>query len=184
MTMVNGRADVVGAALELGEFLPEKRPVRINGNTYYAWLISDGHYERNVLARTARAYARYLQRMEPLTRAPLPKPAEVEGPIYEAWKRESDADLVKRNEAMANQEVWYDEYLTEVALLLVPGLQETEANLIPRDKIKELFEELGFWTANEKVDAEVEKAATEAPLDGPTSLPVSSSSTEPTSETS
>lgn len=211
MHAVNGRADLAGPRIDLGDFLPERREIRINGQDYLGWVVKDGHYPREVLARLGRAYRRYLTAIaallaEPpvwlcvdcsvaqrkLTAAQRRKGESVvcthtDFPEYEIFEREVAEDLLARRKAGEDQDIAYARYLTEAVLALVPNVLESEINLMPTETVELLLRQLGYFDPERDQPVTEKEGAENAgapPLTGDSSLPVSLGSTESTQTTS
>jgi len=168
---MNGRADVVGPTIELGDFLPERRQVSLNGNTYNAWVTTNRRYPRLVMTRLDRA-ARKFNRKTDILRTPL---AEGEEP--------SEDRIVALEEYGDN----WNEYVTEAILALVPGTTESELDLVDLDTLYRLGQELGYFPPdpNPETAGEVtEAAAPDVPLTGDSSPESSVDSTPATELTS
>lgn len=157
----NGRADIVGPPIELGDFLPERRQVKLNGNFYDAWVTTNHRYPRSVMVkldRAARVYNRVIdpllpedQRLMPLTEEELP---------------------AARLRAIEEQPTAWADYVQEAIRLLVPGTQESELELVDTNTLHDLGQQLGYFPPNDRLPDEVPESAGEetSPLTGDTSL--------------
>jgi hypothetical protein len=165
--------------LQLGDFLPEQCQITLNGVTYTAWVTTNGRYPRSAMARLDRARRRYRRAIEPAL--PL-DPDE----LADMSPEERAARLAEHEEALDNAQVAWNDYLTESLLILVEGLDETTAEMIPIDTARDvLTDPLGYLappTAEAVAEAESEEASTEepAPLIGATSPEGSQTSTPAT----
>jgi hypothetical protein len=154
----NGRADVSGPPILLGDFLPEQRVVVLNGNEYKAWVTTNRRYPRRIMVALDAASRRYRKVIEPLL-ADLPNekdllPGELE-------------DLVaEREDAAEAQQSAYNSYVSECVSLLVQHLPESEADMIPLEDAERLLRTLGLFRPLESAPAEKEAGAedSEAPL--------------------
>jgi len=168
MAGVNGRADVVGPPIQLGDFLPERRQVSLNGQSYTAWVTTNNRYPRSIMARLDRAARVYNRVIAPLLE-PRPEPLEGEAP---------EPISPERIKAVDEQPEAWEVYVNECVMLLVPGLLESEIELVDLTTLEELLRTLGYFRTLEKVDIDSGETtesdpltgATE-PLDSPTSIP-------------
>lgn len=129
MAAANGRADTVGVPIQLGDFFPERRQVVLNGQKYNAWVATNKRYPRTIMARLdkeARIYNRIV--------APL---LEVRGP--------EDVLTAERIQAMDDQPEAWEHYITECILLLVPGVMESELELVDLSVLEGLLRDLGYF---------------------------------------
>lgn len=179
MPAINGRSDIVGAPIQLGDFLPERRYVDVNGQRYTAWVTTNRRYPRSIMARLDRAARVYNRVISPL----LQPMAEGEEP-----------DEARLRAAEEQPEAW-QQYVTESVLLLVPTLLESEIELVPLDALENLLRELGYFppledTQNGETQQEAETTSppnsedANVPLTGDTSQPGSPDSMEPALTTS
>lgn len=164
----NGRADLVGTPIQLGDFLPERRQVVLNGQPYQAWVTTNKRYPRTIMARLDRAARAYNQ---------------VILPILEQTETVTDTSKLspEKLHALDMQPEAWEQYISECVVLLVPGLLESEVELVDLPTLEGLLRELGYLPDNENA----EKPATEEnqgndPLTGATPQDVSPTSTQVT----
>lgn len=170
MTM-NGRADVVGPPIQLGDFLPERRQVIINGQTFMGWVTTNRRYPRSIMARLDKAARAYNRVIAPIW-DPLP-----EG-------QEPDESRLK---AVEDQPEAWAAYVCEAVLQLVPGVTESDLDLIDTDTLANLLTELGYFkpptpaTTDEATPPGEAAAEEETPSTGDSS-PESSADSTPAME--
>lgn len=164
--VMNGRADVVGPEIQLGDFLPERRKVSLNGNVYMAWVVTNRRYPRDIMAKLDRAARAYNRVIAPLMQ-PLAEGEEVDEARLEA------ADL---------QPEAYAAYVTEAIRLLVPGTTESELQLVDLEVLYRLGQELGYFPPDEVSAESTEVPATEEPPLTGDSSPESSADSIPATE--
>ena len=166
----NGRADTVGAPLQLGDFLPERREVVINGQTYQAWVTTNNRYPRNIMARldrAAREYNRVIAPIQDLVRAPQTDAIQ------------QIANSPERQHALDEQPEAWDRYVTTCVLELIPSLPESEIELVSLPILEGLLRDLGYFQA----PATTEVVTPSDPLIGGISAPDSPDSTPDTIST-
>jgi hypothetical protein len=169
MTM-NGRAEVVGPPIQLGDFLPERRQVVINGQTYMGWVTTNRRYPRSIMARldkAARVYNRLI------------------APIWDPLPEGQEPDEARLKAVEDQPEAWAA-YVCEAVIQLVPGVTESDLDLIDTDTLANLLTELGYFkpptaaAAIEPTPGEV-TAGEEVPSTGDSS-PESSADSTPVTE--
>lgn len=136
MVTTNGRTDIVGAPIQLGDFFPERRYVDLNGQSYLAWVTTNKRYPRSIMAKLDRAARTYNR-----TIAPLLEPLE-----------EGDEVTQERIDAAENQPEAWQKYVSESVMLLVPNLLESEVELIELPALENLLVQLGYFTAPPPTD--------------------------------
>jgi len=171
MTM-NGRAvETVGPPIQLGDFLPERRQVVINGQTYNAWVTTNRRYPRSIMARldkAARAYNRVIM------------------PLWDPLPEGQEPDEARLKAAEDQPEAWA-EYVCEAVIQLVPGVTESDLDLIDTDTLANLLTELGYFkppaAGSDAVETTPGEVATgeETPSTGDSS-PESSADSTPVTE--
>lgn len=164
----NGRADLVGSPIELGDFLPEKRQVKLNGRTYEAWVSTNRAYPRRLQAQLDRYKRRYDKVLEPLTVADDASPDDKPTP------EEIEAAVDRAEEA-------HQQFVTDAVMVLVINLSEDEAELIPLERAEWLLRELGYFKPLDELseDSTSEVSQSDAdPLTGDTSQAASPGSTD------
>jgi hypothetical protein len=166
----NGRADIVGSPIELGDFIAERRQIILNGRPYEGWVVTNRRYPRRIQAQLDRYYGRYRRRIAPLNVDP----------------ESDDFDEVAFEEAAENADEWYQEFVTEALLALVPGLSESEAELLPLEVASNVLTELGYFDPKRSQRKEANQKSGDDPLStGATSPEDSGASTpEPTKTSS
>lgn len=168
MVQVSGRAETVGSPIQLGDFLPERRAVVVNGQTYSAWVTKNRRFPRSVQAELDMARNRYTR---------------VVGPLLAPQDAEDDANAetqASRAQAIEQADVAYARYLTDSLVALVPGLGEQEADLIDQESVVRLLTELGYMDAPEQASETPPTEAKEkddGPLTGASSPPDSRATT-------
>jgi hypothetical protein len=129
MTM-NGRAvETVGPPIQLGDFLPERRQVVINGQTYNAWVTTNRRYPRSIMARLDKAARTYNR---------------VIAPIWDPLPEGQEPDEARLKAAEDQPEAWAA-YVCEAVIQLVPGVTESDLDLIDTDTLAELLTQLGYF---------------------------------------
>lgn len=210
MPATNGRADTVGAPIQLGDFLPERRQIVLNGQTYLAWVATNKRYPRSVMARLDRAARVYNRVVGPLLEtqvqpeAALPALARevIDYATEHPKARFNDSDVTtlldqlgkalllpivpvamdERIKAMDEQPEAWENYVSECVMLLVPGLLESEIELIGLDVLEGLLKDIGYFrdTSTDPVKKGSDEEA--PPLTGaivPDDLPTSIPDTTP-----
>lgn len=168
MVHTNGRADLVGAPIQLGDFLPERREVELNGQRYLAWVVTNRRFPRSVQAELDSARVRYMR---------------VVGPLLQQAQAGDDAgeipaqDRAERERAIEQADVAYAHYMTEALVALVPGLGEQEADLIDVNAANRLLVELGYF---KPAEAPAEASGDADPLTGAPSQVDSPATTQAT----
>lgn len=157
MSSNNGRADVVGTPIQLGDFLPERREVVLNGQKYTAWVTTNKRYPRSIMARLDRA-ARVYNR--------------VVAPLLEVTDQANPELTPERLTAMDEQPEAWEHYVSECVMLLIPNLLESEIELVSLDALEGLLRDLGYFRAVDAAPIEVQDKDT-PPLTGD-SAPVDS----------
>jgi hypothetical protein len=166
----NGRADIVGAPLELGDFLPERREVVLNGNRYLAWVATNQRYPRHIMAKLDRAAREYNQVIQPLL--------DIIN-INREDAVEQVSNSPERQEALASQPEAWDRYVSTCVQLLIPNLLESEIELVDLQTLERLLRELGYFTPPREQPQEAAQEQ-QAPLTGDSSPPDSQGSTQDT----
>lgn len=163
MPGANGRADLVGPTIQLGDFLPEHRIVVLNGQQYSAWVTTNKRYPRSIMARLDRAAREYNRVILPLLQ-PLAEGEEPSEARYRAAEEQPEA---------------WSGYVTKAVLLLIPQLQESELELVDLDSLETLLRDLGYFPPLPQPSEDGEGEQTETALaEAPNPLP------ETTTETS
>lgn len=160
----NGRADLVGSPIQLGDFLPERRQVVLNGQTYQAWVTTNKRYPRSIMARLDRA-ARLYNR--------------IIAPILESSEGVTDPSQLsmEKLQALEVQPESWEQYISECVLLLVPGLLESDIELVDLATLEGLLRDLGYFQDVQPTEVTDQ---TNDPLTGaisPVSLPDSTPAT-------
>ncbi len=137
MFSTNGRADTVGPPIQLGDFLPERRQVVLNGQPYQAWVAENRRYPRTIMARLDRAARIYNRVVAPLL---VPK---------EQQDLTDDVQNEERLRAMDMQPEAWEAYVSECVMLLVPGILESEVELVDLAILENLLRDLGYFKAAE-----------------------------------
>jgi hypothetical protein len=206
----NGRGDIVAAPLQLGDFLPERREVILNGQRYSAWVTTNQRYPRSILARLDRAARVYNRAIEPLISSNVEGPSlpsvvdsinnyvranpkaklseqpllDLLGQLLPAANRlagvYSDEDRIR---AIEEQPEAWNRYLVQCASLLIPNLPETELDLVPTEQLERLLRELGYLPAEDE-QGEAVTPEEESPLTGDSSQQTSPDSTQDTTKIS
>lgn len=179
-SVLNGYVSGAENTHDLGEYLPDHRTVKLNGQEYEGWVFKNGGCPREIIARLARAYARYYRVIAPLLEPPVPDSPHTEGPEYEAWKAEVELDRQARERAADDNDLAYARYLTDCTLALVPTIPERDVALVPTERLEALLLDLGFFDPRRGVQVSQEQAADSesAPLTSTSPSPDSPSSTE------
>lgn len=163
MVQTNGRADLVGSPIQLGDFLPERREVVLNGQKYLAWVVANRRFPRSVQAQLDQARNRYMRTVAPL---------------LSAQASEDPVDAAERQRALDAADVAYARYVTDALVALVPGLGEQEADMIDPDGANTLLTELGYLQPVAAPDEPAAEGRGDAdPLTGDSSAPVSPATT-------
>lgn len=141
MSSLNGRADVVGTPIQLGDFLPERREVVINGQKYTAWVTTNKRYPRSIMARLDRA-ARVYNR--------------IVAPLLEITDQANPELTPERIRAIDEQPEAWEHYVSECVMLLIPNLLESEIDLVSLDALEGLLRDLGYFRAPDAASIEVQ----------------------------
>lgn len=161
MPATNGRADVVGAPIELGDFFPERRQVVLNGQKYLAWVATNKRYPRSIMARLDKAARVYNRVVSPLL---VP--------------REDNEEISQeRLDAMDAQPEAWEQYVNECVTLLIPGLLESEIELVGLDVLEKLLRDLGYFRDTGIIVTDTEADPEATPLIGDTAQDDSPTST-------
>src|SRR6185437_4333113 len=129
----NGRSDLVGPTLQLGDFLPERREVRLNGQTHQAWVTTNSRYPRRIMAELDSAARTYNVAIEPI-RDIIGLPDAME---------QIAADPLKMT-ALENQPVAWDRYITSAVAALIPTVLESELELVDLPVLEQWLRDLGY----------------------------------------
>lgn len=174
--------------LDLGDFTPEQKTLRLNGIEYDAWVTRNRRYPRRIQARVDLARSRYLSIAEPLlaqikAATPPPKTEDQTDAEYAEQLRDFRLDpefqvwIEQQNQA-------YGTYVTESLCALIPDLDYDDAELIDLPKAEYALRELGYFkdeagggAESAEPDAEVDE---DSPLAGATRSAASATSTLPT----
>lgn len=147
----NGRADIVGSTIQLGDFLPEKRKVVLNGQAHDAWVVTNGRYPRRIMLELEQASRSYTTAIEPLR--------TLLGRIMEPdILAEIMADPVKQA-ALDAQPLAWDRYITDCILALIPTMLESELELVGLGNLEQLLRDLGYLQPLDANDDESVEAA-------------------------
>lgn len=152
----NGRADVSGPPILLGDFLPEQRTVVLNGTEYRAWVTSNRRYPRRIMVALDSASRRYSKVVQPLM-VDLPNEKDV---LPSEWEEL----LAEREEAIETQQAAYNSYVSECVSLLVQNLPESEADLIPLEDAEKLLRTLGLFRSIESPEPEKTEGEIKEPI--------------------
>jgi hypothetical protein len=157
-TSMNGRADIVGSPIELGDFLPEKRVVKLNGQSYEAWVTTNRRYPRRIQSQLDRYSGRYQR-------------------VVDALKQE-DIESYEREALVEQADEAYQTFVSDSIMALVPGLPEQDVDLIDIDSAVRLLRELGYFKMPDASEvAERKEDGDQDPLTGDTSPEDSPAST-------
>lgn len=169
----NGRADVSGPPILLGDFLPEQRTVVLNGIEYRAWVATNRRYPRRIMVALDAASRRYTKVIQPLI---VDLPAE-----KDVLPGEWEELLADREDAIEAQQAAYNSYVSECVSLLVQNLPESEADLIPLEDAEKLLRALGLFRPVESSELKTEGEDKEQiPLTGDGSVEDLATSTQDT----
>jgi hypothetical protein len=176
---LNGRADTVGPAINLGSFLPERRTVVINDVSHDAWVTTNRRYPRRIQAMLDTYMARYSEVIAPLrdTRS-----------TDDMSDEEKQEYLLARMRAVDEADQSYQRYVTDSLMALIPTLDEETAELIETETAADLLIQLGYFQPKQDVEAEPIQSSTDesedaSPLTGDLSNPDSPGSILTTAST-
>jgi hypothetical protein len=150
-SVMNGRGPngyvAAADAYDLGDYLPDHREVKLNGVVYEGWVAKEGGCPRDVIARLARAFRRYIRVIGPLLADPVPEPPDFAEPSErQAYETAVEMDRQERERAADDQDIAYTRYLTDCVLALVPTIPAPEVEITPEHKLEGLLHELGYFS--------------------------------------
>ena len=177
----NGRSGAGALApLRLGDTTPETREIEINGRVLKGWVMGNGRYPASVAAELDDARNDYIERRELLVDGPPPQPlVEIAQTIADSFGEGGGGmpspevvtdmmnDLRRSLEAATapqykTRESDWAAYVTRVLMLLIPGLEEHEADMLPSDWRLQILVELGFLNLPEGTEGAPAEGVAEA----------------------
>jgi hypothetical protein len=141
--------------LRLGDTVEERLPVEVNGRTLQAYIFTNGRFPSTVAAELDDARNRWLAARQPVDpTTPTPEllwlaAVTVADAATEETEQTAVADLravvrsIQADEMRSSQIEWQT-YLNAALTILIPGLEEWEADLLPPDKRLLALRTLGY----------------------------------------
>jgi hypothetical protein len=159
--------------LRLGDLTPERREIELNGRVLKAWVVANQRYPASIAAELEDARQDYLESRVPvLNPEPGPDLAEAVRGFVNACEDEIPGTAILQEgitdlrEALKRHEeprfriraTEWERYVTAALMILVPGLEDWEADMLGPEMRLKILQELGYFRgSDEPVDPTTEE---------------------------